>query len=188
MDYRVIRSNRRTLGLQIIGDEVVVRAPYLVTSGQIDRFVQQHAAWIQAQLRKQAERQVAFASVKVMTPEQFARLKKLAKKIVPERIAYYAPLVGVSSRVSRVFIRCQRTKWGSCSANGNININCLLLLGPKEVLDSVVVHELCHLKYMNHSKQFYAEVRRVFPQYSKWNKWLKENGSMLQAMVPETER
>ena len=188
MDYRVILSNRRTLGLQFIDGEVVVRAPYLVTSGQIDRFVQEHAAWIQTQLRKQAERQAAFASAKVMTPEQFARLKKLAHKIVPERIAYYAPRVGVSSRVSRVFIRCQRTKWGSCSANGNININCLLLLAPKEVLDSVVVHELCHLKYMNHSKQFYAEVRRVFPQYNKWNRWLKENGAMLQAMVPEGER
>ena len=188
MDYRVIRSNRKTLGLQLIDGEIVVRAPYLVTNGQIDRFVQEHAGWIQTQLRKQAERQAAFASAKVMTPQQFARLKKLAHKMVPERIAYYAPLVGVSSRVNKIFIRCQKTKWGSCSVEGNININCLLLLAPKEVLDSVVVHELCHLKYMNHSKQFYAEVRRVYPQYNKWNKWLKENGAMLQAMVPESER
>ena len=188
MDYRVIRSNRKTLGLQLTEDGIVVRAPYFVTSTQIDRFVQEHSAWIQTQLRKQAEKRAAFAAVKVMTPQQFERLKKIARKKVPERIAYYAPRIGVSSRVGRIFIRCQKTKWGSCSVNGNININCLLLLAPPEVLDSVVVHELCHLKQMNHSKFFYAEVRRAFPEYNKWNKWLKENGPMLWAMVPEGER
>ena len=57
-----------------------------------------------------------------------------------------------------------------------MNSNCLLMLAPPEVLDSVVVHELCHRKEMNHSKQFYEEVRRVFPEYDKWNGWLKTHG------------
>jgi len=184
MDYRVIRSSRKTLGMQVTEDGIVVRAPYFATQRQIERFVQEHAAWAQAQLKKQAERRAAFSSAKVMTVQQFERLKKLARKKVPERIAYYAPLVGVSSRIGRIFIRCQKTKWGSCSANGNISINCLLLLAPPEVLDSVIVHELCHLRQMNHSKQFYAEVYRVYPEYKKWNRWLKENGAALLAMVP----
>ena len=79
----------------------------------------------------------------------------------------------------RVTIRNQKSKWGSCSSKGNLNFNCLLMLTPPEVLDSVVVHELCHLKEMNHSPRFYAEVRRVFPDYDKWDRWLKEHGAAI---------
>ncbi|HAG68814.1 MAG TPA: metal-dependent hydrolase, partial [Lachnospiraceae bacterium] len=59
---------------------------------------------------------------------------------------------------------------------GNLNFNCLLMLTPQEVIDSVVVHELCHRKEMNHSARFYEEVLKVFPQYNVWDRWLKENG------------
>ena len=173
MDYRVIRSNRRTLGMQITEDGILVRAPYFATPGQIERFVQEHAAWAEAQLRKQAEKRAAFSAVKVMTPQQFERLKKLARTLVPQRIAHYAPMVGVASRVNKVFIRCQRTKWGSCSANGNININCLLLLAPPQVLDSVVVHELCHLYEFNHSPRFWERVSRYMPDYAVWRDFLR---------------
>ena len=68
-------------------------------------------------------------------------------------------------------------------AKGNLNFNCLLMPVPPEVLDSVVVHELCHRKEMNHSDKFYAEVLRVFPDYWKWDKWLKDHGSELMAMM-----
>ena len=92
----------------------------------------------------------------------------LAYTHIPERVRHYAPLVGVS--FGRITIRNQRSLWGSCSAKGNLNFNCLLMLTPPEVIDSVIVHELCHRKEMNHSKAFYAEVRRVFPDYWKWDK------------------
>ena len=115
--------------------------------------------------------------------DELNELKRKAKSIIPERAAYYAALIGVS--YGRISIRSQRTKWGSCSAKGNLNFNCLLMLAPPEVLDSVVVHELCHRKEMNHSKQFYDEVLRVFPEYKKWNKWLKDNGAALMARLPE---
>ena len=75
-----------------------------------------------------------------------------------------------------VTIRSQKTKWGSCSAKGNLNFNCLLMLTPPEIIDSVVVHELCHRKEMNHSERFYRELFRVFPAYSECRNWLKENG------------
>ena len=61
-------------------------------------------------------------------------------------------------------------------ADGNLNFNCLLVLMPPEILDSVVVHELCHRRYMNHSREFYEEVLRIFPDYKRCNKWLKQNG------------
>ena len=79
----------------------------------------------------------------------------------------------------RITIRNQRSKWGSCSSKGNLNFNCLLMLTPPEVIDS----ELCHRKEMNHSERFYAEVLRIFPDYYKWNKWLKENGGAIIARM-----
>ncbi len=100
-----------------------------------------------------------------------------ALQVIPERVKYYAPLVGVT--YGKITIRNQKTRWGSCSANGNLNFNCLLMLAPPEVIDSVVVHELCHRKHMNHSREFYEEVRRVYPEYDRCHKWLKEHGSEL---------
>ena len=116
-----------------------------------------------------------------LTEEELKDLTKKAKKVFPERVAYYAPLVGVE--YGKIFIRHQHTRWGSCSSKGNLNFNCLLMLAPPEVLDSVVVHELCHLKEMNHSKKFYAEVLRVYPDYKKCQKWLKEHGRELMAKI-----
>ncbi len=186
--YKLVRSNRKSIGLQVSAGEVIVRAPYFISSYQIEHFVAEHEQWIIKQLQKQAAAKSAAASVKVMTPEQVSRLKKLAKTIVPQKIAYYAPLVGVSGRVKNIQLRCQKTRWGSCSSTGTICINYLLLLAPDGVLDSVVVHELCHLLEMNHSQKFYYQVRRVYPEYDKHQKWLKKNGAVLQAMVPENLR
>ena len=90
---------------------------------------------------------------------------------------FYAEKIGVT--YGRITIRNQKTRWGSCAANGNLNFNCLLMATPVEVIDSVVVHELCHRRHMNHSKEFYGEIYRVYPDYDKWNKWLKDNGGLL---------
>ena len=184
MQYKIVRSNRKSIGMQLTESGIVVRAPYFATSYQIERFVRDHESWIISQLAKQQRRQASVSSVKVMTDEQMARLRKLAKAYIPQRIAYYAPIVGVASRVKSVSIRCQKTRWGSCTSKGSISINCLLMLAPKEVLDAVIVHELCHLIEMNHSRSFYANVMRVYPEYKKWYGWLKENGARLQATVP----
>ena len=116
------------------------------------------------------------------TQEEIKNLAEEASQVIPERVRYYAPIIGVD--YGRITIRSQKTRWGSCSSKGNLNFNCLLMLTPLEVIDSVVVHELCHRKYMNHSKDFYAEVERVFPDYQKWNKWLKESGLSLIKRLP----
>ena len=95
---------------------------------------------------------------------------------IDERVGYWAEKIGVT--YGRITNRLQASRWGSCAANRNLNFNCLLVLMPPKVLDSVVVHELCHRCHVTHSKEFYAEIDRIFPDYKRWNKWLKDNGGI----------
>ncbi|MBO5555794.1 MAG: M48 family metallopeptidase [Oscillospiraceae bacterium] len=178
--YELIRSRRRTLGLEVKGDgRVIVRAPLRLPEGEIRRFVTGHRDWIEKQQAKQAAlRQTA---PERLSEEEIKQLCREARRRIEERLACFAPLVGVS--YGRVAIRRQKTKWGSCSSKGNLNFNCLLALAPPEVLDYVVVHELCHRLEMNHSARFWAQVRRVLPDYERPRRWLKENGNRLMEML-----
>jgi predicted metal-dependent hydrolase len=124
-----------------------------------------------------------FENVPPLTEQELQELKRRAKLIFEQRAAHYAPLLGVT--YSKITVRSQRTRWGSCSSNGNLSFNCLLLLAPDEVLDCIVVHELCHRKEMNHSERFYREVLRVFPEYQKHHAWLKQNGEGLIRRLPQ---
>ena len=89
-----------------------------------------------------------------LTAEELRALSDKAREVIAARVAYYAPRIGVT--YGKITIRRQRTRWGSCSSRGGLSFNCLLMLAPPEALDSVVVHELCHRKEMNHSDRFYA--------------------------------
>ena len=117
------------------------------------------------------------------TEEERKALIKKARPIFLERTAAYAARMNASP--GRITVRTQKTRWGSCTQTGNLNFNALLLLAPREVLDLVVVHELCHLKYMNHSKYFYFELKRFYPAYQEPREWLKKNGGRLVKMLPK---
>ena len=182
MEYIVIRSRRKTLSMQVKGDgQVEVRAPLWTTDTEIRRFLETHRRWLEKHLQEARALQQAKAGVRKLTKAEIEDLKKQARKVIPERAAYYAPLIGVT--YGKIAIRCQKTRWGSCSSKGNLNFNCLLMLTPPEVLDSIVVHELCHRKHMNHSARFYAEMAKVLPEYRQHQKWLRENGEMILAMA-----
>ena len=180
---KIIRSRRKTLSLEIKSEEgVIVRAPIRATKEQINNFINSHKAWIEKHLKKTQERQAMLAAVEKLSMEELRILVEKALSVIPERVKYYASQLNVS--YNRITIRNQKTRWGSCSKRKNLNFNCLLMLTPPDVLDSVVVHELCHLKEMNHSDRFYAEVLRVFPDYWRCHKWLKENGAAIMARLP----
>jgi predicted metal-dependent hydrolase len=95
----------------------------------------------------------------------------------------YAAQLGVS--YGKISIRHQKTRWGCCSSEGNLTFNCLLLLTPPEILDYIVVHELCHRKEMNHSRRFYALLDFVLPNHRAHQAWLKEHGHTLLAKLPK---
>jgi len=177
VEVRIIRSARRTLALEVKSDAVLVRAPAGVADGEIQAFLHRHGDWLAKKLRQRERRRREYEQAPPLTQADIRALADRAAAYIPERVRFYAPKVGVT--YGRITIRHQRTRWGSCSAKGNLNFNCLLMLAPPEVIDSVVVHELCHRKEMNHSKRFYAEVLRVFPEYYERHRWLAENGEKL---------
>ena len=172
--YKLIRSNRRTMSIQIMPDGgVVVRAPAAASVEAVDAFVNQKEAWIQTHLAKVTSR----PPQPRLTMEEIHALADQAMEFIPRRVAFFAPKVGVT--YNGITIRNQRSRWGSCSGKGNLNFNCLLMLCPPEVIDYVVVHELCHRKEMNHSPRFWAEVARILPNYREQEQWLTDNGSAI---------
>ena len=177
---QIIRSKRRTLSLQVRHNgQVIVRAPYSTSLAEIEAFIRKNAGWLKKHMdmvEREQEKEAA-SPVQPLKMDEIRTLADRALKVIPERVKYYAPLVGVT--YGRITIRNQRSRWGSCSAKGNLNFNCLLMLAPEGVVDAVVVHELCHRLEMNHSKRFYENVFRVFPEYRKYDLWLKKFGSRL---------
>ena len=183
MEFEVIRSNRKSIAIEIKASKLIIRAPMQATNEEINSCMLQNKAWIEKHLmRAQAQEQTA-ASIKKLTADEIRQLAKQALEAIPARVQHYASLIGVT--YGRITIRNQRSKWGSCSSKGNLNFNCMLMLAPPEVIDSVIVHELCHRIEMNHSDRFYAEVLKVFPAYWQWDNWLKDNGQILMALMPE---
>jgi predicted metal-dependent hydrolase len=121
-----------------------------------------------------------------ITKETLERLRSLASETIPPRVSYYANLMGIS--YGRITIRAQKSRWGSCSAKGNLNFNCLLMLTPPEVQNYVIVHELCHRKQMNHSPAFWREVEQIMPEYRRHRLWLKKNGgALIRSMISQNE-
>lgn len=180
MKVTVIRSNRKTVAIQVNSDlSVTVRAPRSVLEKDIEEILKKKEAWISKHIEKIKETKERFEAepTEKLTREKVIALAEEALKVIPERVEYFAKVIGVT--YGKITVRNQKTRWGSCSSKGNLNFNCLLMLAPPEVLDYVVVHELCHRKQMNHSKAFWLEVEKVLPNYKEVRKWLKEEGSQM---------
>lgn len=103
--------------------------------------------------------------------------KMQAREILWHKLDHFAQLMGVEYRQFR--LKEQKTMWGSCSTLGNINLNWRIILGSEEVADYLVVHELAHLRYFNHSKDFWHEVEQYVPNHRSLRRWLKKYGSSL---------
>ena len=191
MNVKIIRSNRKTLAIQINPDlSVTVRAPMYAPQSDIERILREKEGWIQKHIEKireqEAKRKEMYGEKgeygesvesEYLTNEEIKKLADKALQHIPKRVSYYAKQIGVT--YGKITIRNQKTRWGSCSSKGNLNFNCLLMLTPPEVIDYVVVHELCHRKEMNHSRVFWVEVEKVLPNYKEQVKWLKENGGQI---------
>ena len=161
MDYTLIRTNRKTMAIYIRpGGLVEVRAPLRCPKRDIDRFVASKAKWIE-------EKRALVLARGRQGPQPDAALEATlrarAKEILPKRVAYYAEVMGVTP--AQIKISGAKTRWGSCSGKGNLNFSWRLMLAGAEEIDYVVVHELAHLREMNHSPRFWAVVEAALPDY-----------------------
>lgn len=172
----LVRSSRKTLAVQIRADgTVIARAPLRMPKDRILCFLSEKASWIRMQQGRMQERENMRQQARIhLDAAQEKELRERAKSVLAQRTAYFARQIGVT--YGRITVRDQKTRWGSCSQTGNLNFNFRLILAPSEVLDYVVVHELCHRRQMNHSTQFWQEVAQVLPDYRKRKAWLTENG------------
>ena len=176
INYQVIRSDRKTIALQILADgTLVVRCPKHSTQATIRKFVEDHKAWI---LKHKAGR----PQVAKLTTAQMRALAEQAKNQIPPLVALWAKRIGVN--YGQITIRNQKTRWGSCSGKGNLNFNCMLMLAPTEILEYVVIHELCHRKHMDHSPAFWMLVQQHLPDWAQRRRWLKANGRTILAQMP----
>lgn len=195
IEYTLIRSKRKSITIEVdMKGEILVRAPKWTPKYEIDAFLFSKEDWINKSKRKmQAKRESMLAqghSVETLTEEELKALTKSARKEFKALVQKWEPIVLLwrpdlkKPEGRRVAIRHQSTMWGSCSGKGNLNFNCLLMLAPPEVREYVVVHELCHLIHMDHSKDFWWEVEKSLPNYKKPRKWLKDNGGVLLNRLP----
>lgn len=121
---------------------------------------------------------VSFSSEKEVIKEAIIRwYREQAREIFTDKTAYFQRFVGKSA--GEIRIKEQKSRWGSCSGKGNLNFNWKIIMAPDEIIDYLVVHELCHLLHMNHSKEFWSSVEAILPDYRDREKWLKKNGTLL---------
>ena len=161
--YTLIRSSRRTLGLEITADlQVVVRAPKRCSQRVIQQFVDGHEEWIAKHMAVQQRRRQA-ALARQVTPQQQEELRRRAAQYIPARVAHYGAIMGLTP--TNVRITSAQKRFGSCSGDNRLCFSWRLMQYPAEAVDYVVVHELAHIRHHDHSRDFWRLVESVMPDY-----------------------
>lgn len=177
-NVEVRRSKRKSAAIKITADmQIVVFVPVYVSDNEIERMVISKSKWIDEHMLKVQSTIDERSKLEKITFEQIKELADQAVEYIPKRVKYYAEKENFV--YNKITIKNLVSRWGSCSTKGNLNFNCLLMLTPDYVIDYIVVHELCHLREMNHSEKFWAEVEKIMPDYQRAELWLKQNGGNL---------
>lgn len=168
--YRLIRSSRRTLALEVTAEgDILVRSPQHTSERDVERFIDSHREWLERALERQRARRE-----KHPTPseEQLKEYRRKAAEWLPSRVAYFAERMGVIPTGLR--ITNAKKRFGSCSAKNSLCFSLLLMGYPDEAIDYVVVHELAHILHHDHSKRFWATVAAYMPDYKSRQALLRQ--------------
>ncbi|MBV7274998.1 M48 family metallopeptidase [Clostridiaceae bacterium UIB06] len=220
VNYKVIRKNRKTIGIKVTDEgEVIVTSPFGISDKIIQNIIKGKEEWILGKVKLMQENEILrnkeikngskfrflgrkleleiievenieedfqinngkiriFVSSRGIVRDKIDEIYRIeAKKILCERTNIYSKIIGV--KPNKIFIKNQKTLWGSCSSRKNINYNYRIIMAPIEIVDYIVVHELCHLIHMNHSKNYWNTVGAILPDYKERRNWLKSNGHTL---------
>ena len=183
IDYTIVRSKRRSIGFEVRpGGKITVRIPMRASVNSVKEIIEDKKDWLYEMYLKQKDK-IDTDSLREAerndprTAYLEKKYRQAAKRYIYERVEYYIEMIGC--HYSSIRIGDQKTRWGSCSNNGTLSFSWRLMLAPPRVLDYVVIHEICHLTYMDHSKNFWDLVSVYDPDYKEHRKWLKENGDSL---------
>lgn len=172
-DIKIIKSKRKSFSLEIKPDfTIICRAPIYAGESEINAFINKHTAWLERHVEKLKKSDIKKNKIIPLSDDEITALKKRTKQYIPARVEFFAKQMSVE--YGNITIRAQKTRWGSCSSSGNLSFNCLLMLTDISITDYVIVHELCHLKEMNHSKKFWSLVESVMPDYKLRREQLKK--------------
>ena len=181
LPYTIIKSKRKTYSISIDEEgNIIFRVPLRASNKDIMKMADEKSHWIITHYLQILEKKNNRPHSDLTDTQRIALEKRYieaARSYIPKRVAYYSDMTG--GNYNRITIRSQKTRWGSCSSKGTLSFNWRLMLAPPVILDYVVVHELCHLKHMNHSADFWKAVESVYPDYRNARKWLKEHGNEL---------
>ena len=165
----ILRMKRKTIS--VTADEngnITVKAPFFVPKKVIEEFVSRRQKDIEKmveQMKKRAERCSLYSDEELL---------RRARELLPERIEYFSKITGL--KPVSVKVTSAKTRYGSCSSAGRICFSKYLMCYPLDVIDYVILHELSHLKFMNHSREFYAFIENIMPDYKYRVKKLRNDG------------
>ena len=161
LQYKIKYSKIKNVYIQIKEGEVIVKAPTKTTKQEIEQIIQQKADWIQKKIKKENKKNQRKA---IYTEEKF-------KQIIEKNANELIKITGLTP--NKIRIRNIKYAWGTCSANKNITINYNLIKYSEQAIKYVILHELCHLKYMNQSKKFWELIQKYMPEYKQVKKEFK---------------
>ena len=162
-DYTLVRSDRRTVSIQVDRDcNITVRAPLKLSQKEIDNILLEKKVWLEKTIISQREKK---KEIKEYSEADIKALRKKAKEIIPQKVKYYANIMQVEP--ASVKINSAKKRYGSCSGTNNLNFSLYLMDKDERFIDYVVVHELAHIKHHNHSKDFYKFIEQFMPDYKE---------------------
>lgn len=154
------------------GGDFIVTVPINTELYNIEKFIIKKSQWIIEKI-DYLSKFTRQPRVKKFTRKDYIKNKEVAKKIAHEKVEYFNKIYNL--RFNKITIKNQKTRWGSCSQKGNLNFNYKIALLPEKMVDYIVVHELCHLREFNHSKNFWALVTKTIPDYAHIRRELRKN-------------
>ncbi len=169
----LLKRNRKAKNIKLLIDrnsDIIVTAPSWVPKIYINAFVKRQKDWITKHIN------TTKSNNSFVFEYPYKKYKEKARALIEKRVRELNVSYGFA--YNKISIRNQRTRWGSCSSKKNLNFNYRLLFLPTELRDYVIVHELCHLREMNHSKRFWALVGETIPNYKELRKRLKSEFSL----------
>ncbi len=160
-EYEIKYSKIKNIYIQIKNGKIIVKAPKRISKKEIEKIIEQKSEWIKKTIEKENKKQ---KKKELYTKEEFKEIiEKNANELIQE--------TGV--RPNKITIKQIKYAWGSCSSKKNITLNLELIKYSQQAIRYVILHELCHLKYMNHSKDFWNLVEKYMPNYKQIKKEFK---------------